>query len=251
MNISQNGVNLIKRYEGLRLKAYKPVKTEKYWTIGYGHYGADVTEGMEITEKRAEELLRQDLKKFEGYVNSYVKVKLTQNMYDSLVSFTYNCGGGALKSSTLLKLLNKGDYNGAASQFEKWTKGGGKVLPGLVKRRKEEKELFLNGTIPQNTKPENTKTESKNESSYIVGKTYVTTANLYVRTEPNGQKKKFADLTKNAKQYAYKDTSNNAILRKDTKVTCQKIVKVNSSVWIKIPSGYICAINTDGSVYVK
>lgn len=249
MNISQNGVNLIKRYEGLRLKAYKPVKTEKYWTIGYGHYGADVTEGMEITEKRAEELLRQDLKKFEGYVNSYVKVELTQNMYDSLVSFTYNCGAGSLKSSTLLKLLNKGDYNGAAGQFEKWTKGGGKVLPGLVKRRKEEKELFLSGGIPQ--AKGNTKTETTNKNEFVVGKTYTTTANLYVRTEPNGQKKKFVDLTKNAKQFAYKDASNNAILRKDTKVTCQKIVKTNNSVWIKIPSGYICAINTDGSVYVK
>ena len=212
MNISQNGVNLIKRYEGLRLKAYKPVSTEKYWTIGYGHYGADVKEGMEITEKRAEELLRQDLKKFEGYVNSYVKVKLTQNMYDSLVSFTYNCGGGSLKSSTLLKLLNKGDYNGAAGQFEKWTKGGGKVLPGLVKRRKEEKELFLAGGIPQGNVT--TKAETKNEDVYVVGKTYTTTANLYVRTEPNGLKKTFDSLTNNAKKYAYKDASNNAILKR-------------------------------------
>lgn len=249
MNISQNGVNLIKRYEGLRLKAYKPVKTEKYWTIGYGHYGADVKEGMEITEKHAEELLRQDLKKFEGYVNSYVKVELTQNMYDSLVSFTYNCGAGSLKSSTLLKLLNKGDYKGAAGQFEKWTKGGGKVLPGLVKRRKEEKELFLSGGIPQ-AKP-NTKTETKNKNEFVVGKTYTTTTNLYVRTEPNGSKKAFDLLTSNAKKYSYKDASNNAILRKDTKVTCQKVVKTNNSVWIKIPSGYICAINTDGSVYIK
>ena len=204
---------------------------------------------MEITEKRAEELLRQDLKKFEGYVNSYVKVELTQNMYDSLVSFTYNCGGGALKSSTLLKLLNKGDYNGAAGQFEKWTKGGGKVLPGLVKRRKEEKELFLSSGAPQGNVT--TKTETKNEDTYVVGKTYTTTANLYVRTEPNGLKKAFDLLTKNAKKYAYKDASNNAILRKDTKVTCQKVVKLNNSVWMKIPSGYICAINTDGSVFIK
>lgn len=243
MNISQNGVNLIKRYEGLRLKAYKPVSTEKYWTIGYGHYGSDVAENMVITEARAEELLRNDLKKFENYVNNYVKVELTQNMYDSLVSFTYNCGGGSLKSSTLLKLLNKGDYNGAAGEFEKWTKGGGKVLPGLVKRRKEEKELFLKGTIPQ-------KIESKPKANYIVGKTYITTENLYIRTEPNGIKKAFDLLTKNAKSHAYRDVADCAILRKGTKVTCQKVVESNGSTWIKIPSGYICAIR-NGSVYVK
>ena len=250
MNISQNGINLIKKYEGLRLNAYKPVPTEKYWTIGYGHYGTDVKEGMEITEKRAEELLRQDLKKFEGYVNSYVKVTLTQSMYDSLVSFAYNCGAGSLKNSTLLKLLNNGDYVGAANEFKKWTKGGGKVLPGLVKRRKEEKELFLSEPTPTSTQNKTQSTNKDSSSKYVVGKTYTTTANLYVITEPNGKKKKFDELTKNAKQFAYKDTLSNAILKKDTKVTCQEVVKVNNDIWIKIPSGYICAV-MGTSVYIK
>lgn len=143
MNISQNGINLIKSFEGLRLTAYKALNTEKYYTIGYGHYGADVRANETITEAQAENLLKKDLQKFVNAVNASVKVKLNQNQFDALVSFTYNCGINAFNSSDMLKYINKGDFKSAANEFDKWIHSGGKVIAGLVKRRAKEKELFL------------------------------------------------------------------------------------------------------------
>lgn len=139
MHISQKGLDLIKSFEGLRLSAYKcPADV---WTIGYGAT-AGVKPGQTITKERAEELLREDVKRFEGYVDRLVKVPLTQGQFDALVSFAYNLGPGALEKSTLLDQLNRGDYDSAAAQFDRWTKAGGKELPGLVKRRAAERALF-------------------------------------------------------------------------------------------------------------
>lgn len=139
MHISQQGLDLIKSFEGLRLSAYRcPADV---WTIGYGTT-AGVKPGQTITKERAEELLREDVKRFEGYVDRLVKVPLTQGMFDALVSFTYNLGPGALEKSTLLDQLNRSDYDGAAEQFGRWVKGGGKTLPGLVRRRAAERALF-------------------------------------------------------------------------------------------------------------
>ncbi|WP_312450056.1 lysozyme [Stutzerimonas nitrititolerans] len=130
---------MIKSFEGLRLSAYKcPADV---WTIGYGTT-AGVKEGQIITKERAEELLRDDVKRFEDQVLRLVKVPLTQGQLDALVSFTYNLGAANLGNSTLLRLLNAGDYKGAAAQFDRWTKAGGKELPGLVKRRAAERALF-------------------------------------------------------------------------------------------------------------
>jgi GH24 family phage-related lysozyme (muramidase) len=143
MNISQKGIDLIKSFEGLSLKAYKPVAGEKYWTIGYGHYGADVRQGQVITKEQAEALLKKDLQKYVDGVNSVLKVPINQNQFDALVSFAYNCGVGALQKSTLLKKLNAGDYVGASKEFGKWVHGaGGVVLKGLVTRRQKEAKLF-------------------------------------------------------------------------------------------------------------
>ena len=137
MKISTNGINLIKSFEGVRLTAYKPVSTEKYWTIGYGHYGADVKKGMTITMQKAEEFLVQDLVKFENYVNN-LKRNFNQNEFDALVSFAYNCGEGNLK------LLCKNRSNNQIAQaILMYNKAGGKVLDGLTKRRNSERELFL------------------------------------------------------------------------------------------------------------
>ena len=137
MKTSQNGITLIKNFEGLRLTAYKPVITEKYWTIGYGHYGADVKKGMTITMQKAEEFLIQDLVKFENYVNN-LKRSFNQNEFDALVSFCYNCGEGNLK------LLCKNRTNPQIAQaILLYNKAGGKVLEGLTKRRSAERELFL------------------------------------------------------------------------------------------------------------
>jgi GH24 family phage-related lysozyme (muramidase) len=143
MNITQTGIDLIKSFEGLKLEAYKAVPTEKYMTIGYGHYGSDVKEDQKITKKQAEELLKKDLKKFVDGVDKLVTVKVNSNQFDALVSFAYNCGLGALKDSTLLEKLNEGNFQGASKEFERWTKSGGKELKGLVTRRNKEKNLFL------------------------------------------------------------------------------------------------------------
>ena len=135
MQTSQAGINLIKTYEGVRLKAYKPVPTEKSYTIGYGHYG--VNKDAVITLQEAENLLRYDLKKFENYVMA-TGLQLNQNQFDALVSFTYNCGSGCLQTLVKNRTLPQ-----IADAMLKYCKAGGKVLDGLVKRRKAERELFL------------------------------------------------------------------------------------------------------------
>jgi lysozyme len=142
--IHQRGLELVKHFESLFLKAYKdPVGI---WTIGWGHTGlrhndGTVYKGREITEEDAHQLLRHDMESFSERVESLVKVVLTDDQFDALTSFDFNTG--ALHKSTLLKKLNKGDYDGAAGEFEKWNKAGGKVLRGLTRRRKSEKNLFL------------------------------------------------------------------------------------------------------------
>lgn len=146
MKTGLNGLNLIKEKEGLRLKPY--LCSAGVATIGYGSTmyadGRKVTlKDAAISEKQALELLANTLGKYEKAINDYVKVQLTQNEFDALVSFTYNLGAGNLLSSTLLKKINAGDKAGAANQFDAWNKAGGKVLEGLVKRRAAEKALFL------------------------------------------------------------------------------------------------------------
>ena len=137
---SQRGVNLIKKWEGCKLDAYLcPAGVP---TIGYGHT-KDVYIWLEVTQDKAEELLRADLSDFEHWVSRLVAVELKQCQFDALVSFTYNLGQGNLRSSTLLKKLNEGNYMGAANEFPRWNKAGGKVLKGLVDRRKDEQDRFL------------------------------------------------------------------------------------------------------------
>ena len=144
MKISDRGLQLIKYFEGFSGKAYKC--PAGIWTIGYGttQYPNDDTVKPDdiCTKSQATEWLAHDCKTDEKAVTAMVKVPLSQNQYDALVCFSYNVGIGALRSSTLLKLLNSGDYSGAALQFGRWNKGGGIVLPGLTKRRAEEAALF-------------------------------------------------------------------------------------------------------------
>ena len=131
---------MIKSFEGLRLRAYKDAVG--VWTIGYGTTRA-VRPGMVITRQKAEEFLQNDLKRFEDAVNGAVKVRINDNQFAALVSFTYNVGSGALRSSTLLRLLNQGNIRGAADQFPRWNRAGGRVLAGLTRRRNAERALFL------------------------------------------------------------------------------------------------------------
>ena len=141
--LSRVGIELIKKFEGLRLRSY--VDVVGVLTIGYGHTGPDVTHGMQITEDEAEDLLLKDIASFESAVNTFTNVKLNQNEYDALVSFTFNVGPTAYKESTLLRLLNGGKpRKEVAAEFPRWVKGGdGEDIPGLVRRRAEEKKLFL------------------------------------------------------------------------------------------------------------
>jgi lysozyme len=139
MKLSKAGADLIKKYEGYRLKAYKcPAGV---WTIGFGHTG-NVKEGQVITQVQADALFDKDVQKFVEGVNKLVKVEINQNQFDALVSFTYNLGIGALKKSTLLQYVNKKQFDKAANEFDRWNKAGGKVLKGLVNRRNSEEALF-------------------------------------------------------------------------------------------------------------
>ncbi|MBQ7615672.1 MAG: lysozyme [Butyrivibrio sp.] len=140
MKISKNGIDFIKQFEGIRLKAYKAVPTEKYYTIGIGHYGQDVKEGMTITEKQAEDLFKKDVERFEKYVEQ-TGLQLNQNQFDALVSFTYNCGPGTLK-----KLINGRTLKEIPDAMLNYNHSGGKELAGLTRRRKAERELFLKET---------------------------------------------------------------------------------------------------------
>ncbi len=136
--ISQNGLNLIMKFEGCRLQAYKCAAG--VWTIGYGHT-AGVSSGMKITQAQAEEYLKQDCQKFENYVNdkTYVPVaeQLNQNQFDALVSFAFNCGQGNLK-----KLCAGRNLIQIGEALLKYNKAAGKVLTGLVRRRAAEQALF-------------------------------------------------------------------------------------------------------------
>lgn len=127
------------------LKAYRDAVG--VWTIGYGHTGlvhkdGTVFPGRTVTEQEAEDLLKHDLTTFTETVSRLIEVDLNSDQFGALVSFAFNLGGGNLRKSTLRKKLNHGDYDGAAGEFPKWCKAGGKKLLGLYRRRKAEQRLF-------------------------------------------------------------------------------------------------------------
>lgn len=143
--INAEGLSHIKKFEGLRTRAYRDVAN--ILTIGYGHTSAagapDVREGMTISESQAEQILQSDLRKFEDRVSRLVKVPLSDNQFAALVSFEFNTG--ALHKSTLLRKLNKGDYNSVPVELMKWVNAGGKRVKGLVNRRAAEAGLWAKG----------------------------------------------------------------------------------------------------------
>lgn len=139
--ISERGLAIIKEHEGLRLKAYLPTKND-VWTIGWGHTHT-ARKGMTITEKQAQELLESDVRWVEEALRKHVKAPLNQNQFDALGSFVFNVGQTNFSGSTLLRKLNQANYLGAADEFPKWKYQKGVVLQGLVKRRAQERELFV------------------------------------------------------------------------------------------------------------
>lgn len=140
MKTSENGIKLIKKFEGCKLEAYKC--PSGVLTIGYGHT-QDVNIGDTITRQQASYILKKDIEIAEAAVNSLVKVTLNQNQYDALVSFVFNVGYGNFRISTMLKRINENNFSSAAEQFDKWVLSNGKRQKGLVRRRQLEKELFL------------------------------------------------------------------------------------------------------------
>lgn len=142
--VSPEGEALLHHFEGFRSEAY--LCPANVWTIGYGNTryedGTPVRKGDRVTRERGAELFRNILKGFERAVLAAVTVPLTQGQFDALVSFAYNVGSGALRSSTLLRVLNAGDYEAAADQFLRWNRAGGRVLAGLTRRREAERRLF-------------------------------------------------------------------------------------------------------------
>ena len=139
--INQAGLDLIKSFEGLRLKAYRC--PAGIWTVGYGHTGPDVRPNTHITQQEAEALLKGDLDKFEAGVEKAVGPNTTDNQFAALVSLAYNIGLGAFLRSTVLRQHRAGNHKLAAAAFLMWVKGGGRTLPGLVRRRAAERALYL------------------------------------------------------------------------------------------------------------
>ncbi len=143
MKISQKGIDLIKQFEGVSLKAYPdPGTGGEPWTIGYGHTGG-VKKGDAITQAQAEDLLRKDLIKFEAGVSNALTAETTQNQFDAMVSLAYNIGLGNFTKSTLLRKHNARCWQCAAAQFGVWRNAGGKVMNGLIRRRAAERELYM------------------------------------------------------------------------------------------------------------
>ena len=141
METSQDGLKLIKKFEGCELKSYQD--SVGVWTIGYGHTKG-VEEGQERPQDEADEMLASELGEYEGYINDMVECDLEQHQFDALVAWVYNLGPTNLRSSTMLKRLNANDLDDVPNQIKRWDKAGGKVLQGLVRRREAEALMFQN-----------------------------------------------------------------------------------------------------------
>lgn len=224
MKISQAGINLIKKFEGVRLQAYKPVQSEKYWTIGYGHYGADVSEGQVITQEQADELLAKDIEKFEAAVNKYSdKYNFTQGQFDALVSFAFNCG-----ISNLNKLVDNGNRNiyQIASHITQYNKAGGKVLKGLVTRRQAELDLFNS----EDNKVDNTNTSEKTQ--WYIGQYIITASSLRIRSGIGIEYSQVGSV------------------KKGDIVGIQSLHPVNNQIWGKLDDNkYICIVYDSNTLY--
>lgn len=143
MKASQDCVNFIKSFEGFSATPYQDLIG--VWTIGHGHIDGVTKDSPAITERYACDLLASDLAKYENAVTRLITYTLTQPQFDSIVSFAFNLGTGALQRSTLRQKLNRGDVLGAADEFPKWCMAGGKKSKGLLRRRLAEREMFLCG----------------------------------------------------------------------------------------------------------
>lgn len=144
MNFSDACINLVKTFEGCRLDAYPdPATGGEPWSVFYGHTGPEVVPGFCGMQEQADAYLYKDLQHFCDKVNGMITFEPTQGEIDALTSFAYNVGAQNLKNSTLLRKANEGDVIGASEEFGKWIHANGKVMPGLMRRREAERDLFL------------------------------------------------------------------------------------------------------------
>jgi len=141
MKISEDGLELIKKFEGCETSAYQD--SVGVWTIGFGHT-KDVEEGQTCSIEDAESMLADEMDEYEGYINNMVKVDLQQHEFDSLVAWVYNLGPTNLGESTMLKVLNGGQFDRVPDEMNRWTRAGGEILEGLVRRRQAESLMFQN-----------------------------------------------------------------------------------------------------------
>lgn len=144
MKLSKNGADVAHYFESCKLAAYPDPgsKDGKPWTIGWGHTGPEVVKGLVWTQEQADAAFLVDITSFESAATGLIKVPLTQGQFDALVLFAYNVGSKALETSTLLRKLNSGDYDGAALEFRRWNRNDGKTMRGLTRRRAAEECLF-------------------------------------------------------------------------------------------------------------
>jgi len=140
MQYSKQGLALTESFEACLLTSYQDIKG--IWTVGYGHTGPEVVEGLTWTQNQADTQLVIDLQRAERMVDTCVTTTLTQGEYDALVDFAFNLGTNAEKGSTLLRLVNSGDMAGAAAQFDAWDHANGQVVAGLLRRRVAEEKEF-------------------------------------------------------------------------------------------------------------
>lgn len=142
-HVTDEGLNLIRRFEGLRLEAYPdPGTGGGPWTIGHGHTGPEVAPGMVITREQAGDYLRHDVASSERSVLRLINVPLSDGQFDALVSFAFNLGGGALQRSALRRKVNREEHDDVPAEFLKWCRAGGRRLPGLARRRAAEAALY-------------------------------------------------------------------------------------------------------------
>ena len=240
MDISENGLKLIKQFEGCRLEAYKPVAAEKYYTIGYGHYGKDVYAGMHITQAQADILLRKDVAKFVAEVNS-LKRNWTQNQFDALTSFTYNCGAGNLRT------LTQGRTPAViAEKLLMYIRGaGGRTLPGLVKRRQAERKLFLKPDTPRYPSDRTPQTLQE----YKIGHIYHVAVRVKVRQGPGTSYRQMRHTELAASEAAF-DKQKQGCMDVGTPIIPQDAKTVGTRLWLKITSGWVCAREND-KWYIK
>lgn len=246
MKISENGINMIKKFEGCRLIPYKDRGGKL--TVGYGHL---TSSNSPITQERADEYLRSDICRFERLVND-LDYNMNKYQFDALVSFAFNIGG-------VLQLTdgNKRSLESLPNYMVKYCHVNGHYVRDLAKRREIEaavfrclsendlREVFLRNNFKYVVSDENV---SEQSSLIMAGLDYVTLVGLAVRESPWGSKKNSEEWTDNGREHDVNPKNN--YLDSGTIVTCLEVRTIDDSVWIRIPSGWICAVESN-KVYVK